>query len=114
MPKPVRRSPVAQLAEHPTVNRRVVGSSPTRGASVRFAQSSAGCATLGKGALRADISRSCMIRLHRHQLGPRVFVLGRRIPEWHLGAVLMAAVLVDLVLRDWNVTPLAGVAAAVG
>src|SRR5262245_40636830 len=31
MPKPVRRSPVAQLAEHPAVNRRVVGSSPTRG-----------------------------------------------------------------------------------
>src|SRR5437868_397386 len=28
-----RRSPVAQLAEHPAVNRRVVGSSPTRGAS---------------------------------------------------------------------------------
>jgi hypothetical protein len=27
------RSPVAQLAEHPAVNRRVVGSSPTRGAS---------------------------------------------------------------------------------
>ena len=26
-----RRSPVAQLAEHPAVNRRVVGSSPTRG-----------------------------------------------------------------------------------
>jgi hypothetical protein len=26
------RSPVAQLAEHPAVNRRVVGSSPTRGA----------------------------------------------------------------------------------
>src|SRR5436190_1976993 len=31
MPKPIRRSPVAQLAEHPAVNRRVVGSSPTRG-----------------------------------------------------------------------------------
>ena len=28
-----RRSPVAQLAEHPAVNRRVVGSSPTRGAT---------------------------------------------------------------------------------
>ena len=27
------RSPVAQLAEHPAVNRRVVGSSPTRGVS---------------------------------------------------------------------------------
>ena len=30
-----RRSPVAQLAEHPAVNRRVVGSSPTRGAPRR-------------------------------------------------------------------------------
>ena len=29
------RSPVAQLAEHSAVNRRVVGSSPTRGASLR-------------------------------------------------------------------------------
>ena len=32
-----RQSPVAQLAEHPAVNRRVVGSSPTRGASALFA-----------------------------------------------------------------------------
>ncbi len=31
------RSPVAQLAEHPAVNRRVVGSSPTRGARLFFA-----------------------------------------------------------------------------
>jgi hypothetical protein len=31
-----RRSPVAQLAEHPAVNRRVVGSSPTRGAGKRL------------------------------------------------------------------------------
>src|SRR5207249_5610841 len=30
------RSPVAQLAEHPAVNRRVVGSSPTRGAENRL------------------------------------------------------------------------------
>ena len=30
---PAERSPVAQLAEHSAVNRRVVGSSPTRGAS---------------------------------------------------------------------------------
>ena len=31
MGRPFWRSPVAQLAEHPAVNRRVVGSSPTRG-----------------------------------------------------------------------------------
>src|SRR5687767_15606842 len=33
---PLPRSPVAQLAEHPAVNRRVVGSSPTRGAPKPF------------------------------------------------------------------------------
>src|SRR5688572_17066672 len=33
MRPPLPRSPVAQLAEHPAVNRRVVGSSPTRGVS---------------------------------------------------------------------------------
>ena len=33
----VWRSPVAQLAEHPAVNRRVVGSSPTRGATTILA-----------------------------------------------------------------------------
>ena len=32
-PPAEHRSPVAQLAEHPAVNRRVVGSSPTRGVS---------------------------------------------------------------------------------
>src|SRR5207245_3280981 len=32
--RPPERSPVAQLAEHSAVNRRVVGSSPTRGARV--------------------------------------------------------------------------------
>ena len=32
-----RQSPVAQLAEHPAVNRRVVGSSPTRGATALLA-----------------------------------------------------------------------------
>ena len=33
-------SPVAQLAEHPAVNRRVVGSSPTRGATPFWASGS--------------------------------------------------------------------------
>ena len=33
IPRAEHRSPVAQLAEHPAVNRRVVGSSPTRGAT---------------------------------------------------------------------------------
>ena len=28
-----------------------------------------------------------MIRIQRHPLGPRVYVLGRRLHEWHLGVV---------------------------
>ncbi len=31
------------------------------------------------------------VRLVRHRLGPRVFVLGVRVHEWHLGAALAAA-----------------------
>jgi lysyl-tRNA synthetase class 2 len=31
-----------------------------------------------------------MLRLERHRLGPRVFILGRRIHEWHLGVVAIA------------------------
>src|SRR6187399_95977 len=46
------RSPVAQLAEHPAVNRRVVGSSPTRGVR-KGPQTRAFCfqkvSTLGRG-----------------------------------------------------------------
>jgi hypothetical protein len=30
-----------------------------------------------------------VVRLERHRLGPRVFVLGRRAHEWHLGLVLV-------------------------
>jgi lysyl-tRNA synthetase class 2 len=31
-----------------------------------------------------------MLRLERHALGPRVFVLGRRVHEWHLGLLAIA------------------------
>ena len=30
-----------------------------------------------------------MLRIDRHRLGPRVYVLGTRIHEWHLGAALL-------------------------
>ena len=30
-----------------------------------------------------------MLRIERHSLGPRVYVLGARIHEWHLGAGLL-------------------------
>jgi lysyl-tRNA synthetase, class II len=32
-----------------------------------------------------------VLKFERHRLGPRVFVLGRRIHEWHLGLLLVAA-----------------------
>jgi len=33
-----------------------------------------------------------VITLERHELGPRVRVLGRRIHEWQLGAAILATV----------------------
>src|SRR4051794_41903326 len=35
-----------------------------------------------------------MLRLDRHPLGPRVYVLGTRVHEWHLGAAVLLALLV--------------------
>jgi lysyl-tRNA synthetase, class II len=55
-----------------------------------------------------------VIRLHRHRLGPRVFVLGRRIHEWHLGVALIAGVLVALGTGAWHVTPFVGAIAGLG
>ena len=48
------RSPVAQLAEHPAVNRRVVGSSPTRGVPTLLATPATGSS---KAADESDPSR---------------------------------------------------------
>jgi lysyl-tRNA synthetase, class II len=36
------------------------------------------------------VSRS-LVRVERHALGPRVYVAGRRVHEWHLGAGILAA-----------------------
>ena len=30
-----------------------------------------------------------MLRIDRHRLGPRVYLLGARVHEWHLGAALL-------------------------
>jgi lysyl-tRNA synthetase, class II len=38
-----------------------------------------------------------MLRLERHRLGPRVYVLGRRIHEWHLGIAVIALALTGAV-----------------
>ena len=51
-----------------------------------------------------------MIRIERHALGPRCFVLGRRLHEWHVGAVLLAFALLataaDAFLRAGTLTVL--------
>jgi lysyl-tRNA synthetase class 2 len=39
-----------------------------------------------------------MIRLERHRLGPRCFVLGRRLHEWHVGLLLLGAAAIAAVL----------------
>jgi lysyl-tRNA synthetase class 2 len=39
-----------------------------------------------------------MLRLERHRLGPRVFFLGRRLHEWHLGVLAIAGAVVALLL----------------
>jgi lysyl-tRNA synthetase class 2 len=52
-----------------------------------------------------------VIRVVRHRFGPRLFVLGRRVHEWHLGVGLILAVLVAWSAGCW-VDPLALVAMA--
>ena len=48
-----------------------------------------------------------MLRIERHRLGPRVYVLGTRIHEWHLGSALLlgliAAALTHRVDRDGHI-----------
>src|SRR5262245_30538935 len=41
-----------------------------------------------------------LLRVERHHLGPRVYVLGRRIHEYQLGLVLIAAALAAILLGD--------------
>jgi lysyl-tRNA synthetase, class II len=39
-----------------------------------------------------------VLRVERHRLGPRVFVLGARVHEWHLGAAILLVVTVAALL----------------
>src|SRR5581483_7355149 len=51
---------------------------------------------------------SGLLRLERHPLGPRFYVLGRRVHEWHVGlAVLAGAVVVSALGRVGLVAALA-------
>ena len=54
-----------------------------------------------------------MLRLERHALGPRVYVLRRRIHEYHLGLAILLVLAVGAAL-DWLRLDLAAVLAAVG
>jgi lysyl-tRNA synthetase class 2 len=55
-----------------------------------------------------------MIRLHRHQHGPRVYVLGRRIHEWQLGAAMLALVAAGEAAGAWELSLGPGLVAAAG
>ena len=44
-----------------------------------------------------------MLRLERHHLGPRVFVLGHRVHEWHLGALVIAASVVTALIGLFDI-----------
>jgi lysyl-tRNA synthetase, class II len=43
-------------------------------------------------------AKTSVLRIDRHRLGPRVYVLGARVHEWHLGAGLLLAVAVGALL----------------
>ena len=42
-----------------------------------------------------------MLKVERHRLGPRVYVLGRRIHEWHLGLAVLAGDAVAACCTRW-------------
>src|SRR3954463_9536736 len=56
-----------------------------------------------------------MLRIDRHRLGPRVYVLGARVHEWHLGAGVLVALAGALALDriEQRVTTLAIASAGV-
>src|SRR5262249_58967582 len=52
----------------------------------------------------AAIAGNPVIRLHRHLHGPRVYVLGQRIHEWHLGLSLIALVFAGRAAGLWDLS----------
>ena len=55
-----------------------------------------------------------VIRLHRHRLGPRIYVLGLRIHEWHIGLVLVAGIAIGRTAGLWHFSPIPAVIGGVG
>jgi len=55
-----------------------------------------------------------MLRFERHSLGPRVYLLGRRIHEWHVGLVILAAAVVVSALGRVGLAAAAAIAVAGG
>ncbi len=45
-----------------------------------------------------------MVRLEKHELGPRVYVLGRRIHEFALGFAVLAFLFAMAVCDHWELT----------
>ncbi len=45
-----------------------------------------------------------MLRLERHRLGPRVYVLGLRVHEFALGFAVLAVLLLGGVAEFWHLT----------
>src|SRR5438105_10562918 len=55
-----------------------------------------------------------MFRISRHQLGPRVYVLGARIHEWHLGLAVLGSLAVLAAFRELDHNLATGTAIFVG
>ena len=63
---------------------------------------------------RYSADESVVLRIDRHRLGPRVYVLGTRVHEWHLGAALLLGLAVAAALRDIDPSLATGAALFVG
>jgi lysyl-tRNA synthetase, class II len=54
------------------------------------------------------------VHVELHHYGPRVFILGRRIHEWHLGLGILAVTGLGIAVRLWSFSWWSGAALAVG
>jgi lysyl-tRNA synthetase class 2 len=55
-----------------------------------------------------------VLRIDRHRLGPRVYVLGARVHEWHLGAALLFGLLASALADRLDLSVASGIAAFAG